>query len=283
MPGGFTLIELMVVVAIIALLISILLPSLAKAREQAYQVKCAAHLSGIFKGIYYYTTDVGNGGSLPQMGYFNMWPDAWWGTQILPYVNLNRSRVGERNGFYHCPADGDPRYVLIQGSRSGSPGGTLSSVQNKRQEDAGQSGGSRGAGQGTPGDLIEPVSYAGCCDLTSIVRWPGVASLTGRGDTPRKLDEISRPYCFPLLTETGKGASLTLCYRLGSVIANAKSRDPLLKEPSLRHYGGNNRVTNGANWLFADGHAQWKSNISVEQLLQCVEYIADDGTVRPFQ
>ncbi|HOA75170.1 MAG TPA: prepilin-type N-terminal cleavage/methylation domain-containing protein [Phycisphaerae bacterium] len=53
--AGFTLIEVLVVVAIIALLISILLPSMAAAREQAKRVSCSSNLHQTALSIMSYT------------------------------------------------------------------------------------------------------------------------------------------------------------------------------------------------------------------------------------
>ena len=75
---GFTLVELLVVIGIIALLISILLPALAKARKSATKIKCSNNLRSV--GQLFYTYAANNRGFLPcgvdpkkPGGYFWMW------------------------------------------------------------------------------------------------------------------------------------------------------------------------------------------------------------------
>src|SRR5438874_8539928 len=62
---AFTLVELLVVIGIIAVLISVLLPALKMAREQALSAQCLANLRQCGQALYMYANQ--NRGFFPQM------------------------------------------------------------------------------------------------------------------------------------------------------------------------------------------------------------------------
>lgn len=55
--SGFTLVELLVVISVIALLIALLLPTLARARESARAIQCGSNLRQTFPGFLGYAED----------------------------------------------------------------------------------------------------------------------------------------------------------------------------------------------------------------------------------
>ena len=124
---GFTLVELLVVIGIIAVLISILLPTLASARKQAESVKCAAGLREIGNAFAMYAMESKgwlppaqlvpatgvkynvNGVDYPYAGY-----GAYWFNFLAKYVTKNKvglesgtseqdASESRRSIFWNCP------------------------------------------------------------------------------------------------------------------------------------------------------------------------------------
>lgn len=110
---GFSLIELLVVVAIIALLAAVLLPNLTTARAIARRTKCAAQLHIISHAFHMYATD--NRGFAMPTSLSSTSPGQpttyWWGAEIAGRVDFTRgftwrymqSELRE-GGAYECPA-----------------------------------------------------------------------------------------------------------------------------------------------------------------------------------
>ncbi|MCA9292826.1 MAG: prepilin-type N-terminal cleavage/methylation domain-containing protein [Phycisphaerales bacterium] len=82
---GFTLVELLVVVSIIALLVGLLLPALSRVRDSARQVKCGTNVRGIHQGLVAWSQDDDGQYPLPERN------DPDYNSEVWDEADLNHS------------------------------------------------------------------------------------------------------------------------------------------------------------------------------------------------
>lgn len=111
--GAFTLIEVLVVVAVIALLVAVLLPSLARARDQAKNTVCMSNLKQFANAFVLYGQDHRQqpppNRSAPGTAALQYRDSDWWYyrhmvPRYIPSDRLSQTRAGFF-GVFACPAD----------------------------------------------------------------------------------------------------------------------------------------------------------------------------------
>ena len=219
---AFTLLELLVVVAVITLLLALLLPALSLAHASGQSVVCASDLTQLSHGSFAYSEDFDD--RLPHYSQGktrtqNRGDQEWWVTQVARGIDQFEP------GIYRCPSDTTPINTLEVYLHNGIPYFT----------------------DGEKVDYpINPftlyVSYRGFCALVEYA--PPGDRFHGRRRT-----SLSRPDKAMEMVE-GSGGSAQECATYGE-LSGLAGKDPRKKfsvyESWERHIGA-------TNVLFMDGH-----------------------------
>ena len=125
----FTLIELLIVIAIIAILAAMLLPALQSARRTAKMAQCTSNCKQFAQANYLYATSY-NGYVTPITNWSgkegtNIWPALLWnqlGSVAMPTNDKSQKYEAawaepvKSTHLFECPADEDVKKLPIKGS-----------------------------------------------------------------------------------------------------------------------------------------------------------------------
>ena len=113
--AGFTLIELLVVIGIIAVLIGVLLPTLARAREAGKQAQCASNLRQIATAATLYANESRGYWPPAHVDYFSRNNDRWHGTRPDASQPFDFETSPMRRQLGTAAIKACPSFVFVEG------------------------------------------------------------------------------------------------------------------------------------------------------------------------
>lgn len=250
---GFTLVELLVVIGIIALLVAMLLPALNKARESANSVKCLSQLRQIALYTFMYVHE--NNGVMPvddgtpntrSSGPAIYWfgnvngshPESPWQYFSVAYMN------GGGKELFWCPSVSLGQYPTSWVNPD--------SLNNARRTMYGVTGEFAGRGSGSDRDCVWS--------------WRDTrAPANQKNYYPRKLAQTRNPSERLMIADTGfpnPYADSSKATKFSGTIARGISSQ---FSTAARHGSGSNLFERYVNFVCADGHGESRPFREVQQ------------------
>ncbi len=263
-PRGFTLIEILVVIAIIAILAAILFPVFAQARERARSASCQSNLKQLALSWLQYAQDydetttpmytrVPNGPFLGNATY-SYWPDL-----VYPYVKSGSGRDGTSSsagGVFTCPTTSG---LLAQSNSVNPADGWLSLRYAMNQSnlngdyivyDAGSD--SRGVSLAKLGHPAETILFAdglmGCGPFMGGSNADNTSAQSAAYGTYNPQQNIFRA------ANPSSNATLEASLRDGKMGENGATYSSSVTDRTFHKH------QDGANYAFCDGHVKWLRN-----------------------
>jgi prepilin-type N-terminal cleavage/methylation domain-containing protein len=218
---AFTLVEMLVVIAIIAILISLVIPAMSRARETARQLACAANVKTWALVMTAYATD--NKGRYPsRASEILQIPGNTWEKQTNPYIDSGLPITNKPHKLFFCP----------EGIIPGAMQEQWSNLQGRAME------------YGIFGGMAPPL---------------GAAAPRSPLTTDDAYDTFNRPKV--LLSDVNRWTNILTSLSSGSPIhtTHANSNLPIRQFPSalIPGFFYNSGIPRGLNVAYVDGSAKW--------------------------